>query len=90
MIERQPEEILKSPYIFEFAGLKENKNYLETDLKKALLSHLIEFLLELDCGFSFVANPQRIKIGSDYYYPDLIFYNRLSRYWSKGDVCQLL
>lgn len=90
LIERQPEEILKSPYIFEFAGLKENKNYLETDLKKALLSHLIEFLLELDCGFSFGANPQRIKIGSDYYYPDLIFYNRLSRYWSKGDVCQLL
>ena len=39
LIERQPEELLKTPYIFEFAGLKENKNYLETDLEKALLSH---------------------------------------------------
>jgi len=32
LIEKQPEELLKTPYIFEFAGLKENKNYLETDL----------------------------------------------------------
>jgi len=79
IIEREPEEILKSPYIFEFAGLKENKNYLETDLESALLSHLIEFLLELGRGFSFVASQQRIKIGAEYYYPDLIFYNRLAK-----------
>ncbi|MFI3200833.1 MAG: PDDEXK nuclease domain-containing protein [Eubacteriales bacterium] len=78
-IKKEPEEILKSPYIFEFAGLKENRNYLETDLEKALLSHLTEFLLELGRGFSFVANQQRIKIGEEYYYPDLIFYNRLAR-----------
>lgn len=78
-IEREPEEILKSPYIFEFAGLIENKNYLETDLESALLSHLTEFLLELGRGFSFVASQQRIKIGAEYYYPDLIFYNRLAK-----------
>ena len=68
LIEKQPEELLKNPYIFEFAGLKENRNYLET----ALLS-------ELGRGFSFVANQQRIKIGTEYYYPDLIFYNRLAK-----------
>ena len=79
LIEKQPEDLLKTPYIFEFAGLKENKNYLETDLEKALLSHLTEFLLELGRGFSFVANQQRIKIGSEYYYPDLVFYNRLAK-----------
>ena len=79
LIEKQPEELLKSPYIFEFAGLKENKNYLENDLEKAILSHLTEFLLELGRGFSFVASQQRIKIGAEYYYPDLIFYNRLAR-----------
>lgn len=78
-IETTPEELLKTPYIFEFAGLKENKNYLETDLEKALLSHLTDFLLELGRGFSFVANQQRIKIGYEYYYPDLIFYNRLAK-----------
>ena len=79
LIEKQPEELLKNPYIFEFAGLKENRNYLETDLEKALLSHLTEFLLELGRGFSFVANQQRLKIGSEYYYPDLVFYNRLAK-----------
>lgn len=79
LIEKQPEELLKTPYIFEFAGLKENKNYLETDLEKALLSHLTEFLLELGRGFSFVASQQRLKIGLEYYYPDLVFYNRLAK-----------
>ena len=79
LIEKQPEELLKTPYIFEFAGLKENKNYLETDLEKALLAHLTEFLLELGRGFSYVSSQQRIKIGSEYYYPDLIFYNRLAK-----------
>ena len=79
LIEKNPEELLKTPYIFEFAGLKENRNYLETDLEKALLSHLTEFLLELGRGFSFVASQQRIKIGSEYYYPDLVFYNRLAK-----------
>ena len=79
VIEKHPEELLKTPYIFEFAGLKESKNYLETDLEKALLSHLTEFLLELGRGFSFVSSQQRLKIGSEYYYPDLIFYNRLAK-----------
>ena len=79
LIEKNLEELLKNPYIFEFAGLKENRNYLENDLKKALLNHLTEFLLELGRGFSFVANQQRIKIGAEYYYPDLVFYNRLAR-----------
>lgn len=78
-IEKQPEELLKSPYIFEFAGLKENKNYLESDLEESLLNHLTEFLLELGRGFSFVTSQQRLKIGSEYYYPDLVFYNRLAR-----------
>ena len=78
-IEKQPEELLKSPYIFEFAGVKENKNYLESDLEESLLNHLTEFLLELGRGFSFVASQQRLKIGSEYYYPDLVFYNRLAR-----------
>lgn len=78
-IEKQPEKLLKSPYIFEFAGLKENKNYLESDLEESLLNHLTEFLLELGRGFSFVASQQRLKIGSEYYYPDLVFYNRLAR-----------
>lgn len=59
--------------------MRENKNYLETDLEKVLLSHLTEFLLELGRDFSFVASQQRIKIGAEYYYPNLIFYNKLAK-----------
>lgn len=76
---KQPKELLKTPYIFEFAGLKENKKYLETDLERALIDHLAEFLLELGRGFAFVGSQQRIKIGDDYFYPDLVFYNWLAK-----------
>ena len=79
LIPKQPEDLLKTPYIFEFTGLKENKKYLETDLEKALLSHLTEFLLELGTGFGYFGSQQRIKVGEEYYYPDLVFYNRLAR-----------
>ena len=36
-------------------------------------------MLELGRGFSYVASQQRIKIGAEYYYSDLIFYNRLAK-----------
>ncbi len=55
---------------------KEERVFYE---KEAIRSYLTEFLLELGRGFSFVASQQRIKIGSEYYYPDLIFYNRLAK-----------
>jgi predicted nuclease of restriction endonuclease-like (RecB) superfamily len=79
MIINKPEDILKNPYIFEFAGLKQDKNYLECDIQKALLEHLTEFLLELGRGFSYVGQKTRMKIGEDYFYPDLVFYNRLAK-----------
>jgi len=76
---KKPEDIIRNPYILEFSGLKENSKYLETDLEKALLAHLSEFLLELGKGFSFVGSQQRINLDGDYFYPDLVFYNRLAK-----------
>ena len=75
----KPEDVVKNPYVFEFLGLKENTRYLETDLEKALLAHLTEFLLELGKGFSFVGNQVRITLDGDHFYPDLVFYNRMAR-----------
>jgi predicted nuclease of restriction endonuclease-like (RecB) superfamily len=43
--------ILKDPYLLEFLELKENKEYLEKDLEKALIDNLQEFLLELGRAF---------------------------------------
>lgn len=45
-IEKQSEELLKSPYIFEFAGLKENKNYLEEKEIKNL-NNLVNLFLDI-------------------------------------------
>jgi predicted nuclease of restriction endonuclease-like (RecB) superfamily len=79
LIINKPEDILKAPYIFEFAGLKQDKSYLESDLQKTLLNHLSEFLLELGRGFYYGGEKEKLRIGDEYYYPDLVFYNRLAK-----------
>ena len=61
----------------EFLDIKENTEYLETDLEKNILNHLKEFLLELGKGFMFVGSQVRITLEEDHFYPDLVFYNRL-------------
>ena len=69
-------DIIKDPFVLEFLDIKDNTNYLETDLEKNILEHLKEFLLELGKGFTYVGNQVRISIDNDHFYPDLIFYNR--------------
>jgi predicted nuclease of restriction endonuclease-like (RecB) superfamily len=70
-------EIIKDPMFLEFLGLKREASYYEKDLEAAIITHLQEFLLELGNGFSFVGRQQRIHIGGDEFFADLIFYNRL-------------
>lgn len=53
LIEKQPEELLKIPYIFELAGLKENKNYLETDLEKSITITFSRIFIRTRKGFLF-------------------------------------
>ena len=43
-------EIIKSPIIAEFLGYKREDSYLETDLEKAIISHLRDFLIEMGRG----------------------------------------
>lgn len=70
-------DLIKDPFILEFLDIKENKQYLESDLEKSILNHLKEFLLELGKGFMFVGSQVRITLEEDHFYPDLVFYNRL-------------
>lgn len=74
---RQPKDIIKDPFVLEFLDIKENTDYLESDLEKNILEHLKEFLLELGKGFAFIGNQVRITIDNEHFYPDLVFYNRL-------------
>ena len=68
---------IRQPFTFEFLGLKAQEVVDEHDLEDALISHLQEFILELGKGFCLEARQKRIIIDDEYYYSDLVFYNRI-------------
>lgn len=68
---------IRDPYTFEFLGLKAKDVVTESDIEEALILHLQEFLLEMGKGFCFEARQKRIIIDGEYYFADLVFYNRL-------------
>lgn len=74
---RESKDLVKDPFVLEFLDIKENTDYLESDLEKNILEHLKEFLLELGKGFSYVGNQMRLTLEEEHFYPDLVFYNRL-------------
>lgn len=71
-----PEDIVKDPYVFEFLGLPDKKPILESDLEKALVKQIEDFLLELGRGFMFVGTQQRVTLNNTHYYVDMVFYNK--------------
>jgi predicted nuclease of restriction endonuclease-like (RecB) superfamily len=73
----KPEDIIKSPYVFEFLGIPENKPLLEKELEYKLVRHIEDFLLELGKGFMFVGTQQRVTINNTHYYVDMVFYNKI-------------
>ena len=74
---RRSKDLVKDPFVLEFLDIKENSEYLESDLEKNILEHLKEFLLELGKGFMFVGSQVRITLEEEHFYPDLVFYNRI-------------
>lgn len=77
--EQSPLDFVKDPFVLEFLGLRENKDYQERDLEAAIIDHLREFILELGKGFAFVGRQVRITLDGDHFYIDLVFYNYLLR-----------
>lgn len=76
---KNPSDLVKDPYVLEFLGLKQEATLYEKELESALIEHLQDFLLELGKGFSFVGRQQRITLGGDHFYIDLVFYNRITK-----------
>lgn len=72
---QKPEDIIRDPFVLEFAGLPDVKRYSEGDLEKALVSNLGQFLLELGRGFAFIGQQYRFSIAGRHYYVDLVFYH---------------
>ena len=71
------EEELRDPFVLEFLNLKDE--YSESDLEEALIQHLGQFLIELGNDFCFVARQRRLRIGSEWYRVDLVFFHRKLR-----------
>ena len=66
-------EILKDPYDFDFLSLSEKVK--ETDLEKALVRHISQFLPELGIGFAYMGRQFTLNVGGDDYRTDLLFYH---------------
>ena len=70
-----PQDIIRDPFVLEFAGLPKQKRYKESDLEKALKDHMEQFLLEMGRGFAFVGRQYAMQIGSRQIKVDLVFYH---------------
>lgn len=69
--------IINSPFSIEFLGLSDRAIVTESDLEQVLIENLQYFLLEMGNGFCFEARQKRILIDDEYYFVDLVFYNRI-------------
>ena len=74
-----PRQLIKDPLVLEFLGLEEKFHYSEHDLESAIIDRLESFLLEFGKGFLFEARQKRFSFGTDHFYVDLVFFNRLLR-----------
>jgi predicted nuclease of restriction endonuclease-like (RecB) superfamily len=68
------ENVFKNNYVLEFLGLPEDHN--ESDLQKALIQNMKNFILELGKDFIFVSEEFRLQVGNQDFFIDLLFYHR--------------
>jgi predicted nuclease of restriction endonuclease-like (RecB) superfamily len=68
-------DLIKDPYVLEFLDIPHPKEYSESELETAVISHLQEFLLEMGKGFAFVGRQYHMKTDTKHFYVDLVFYN---------------
>ena len=71
----QASELIKSPVIAEFLGLKQDVHYSESELETAIIEHLQDFIMEMGRGFAFIKRQQLIRTDAQDYFIDLVFYN---------------
>lgn len=78
------QEILKSPYNFDFLGLHDDAH--EREIEHASIAHITKFLLELGKGFAFVGRQYPLEVDGETYFIDILMYHlRLRAYV----ICEL-
>jgi predicted nuclease of restriction endonuclease-like (RecB) superfamily len=81
-----PTDALKNPYVLEFLGMPNVAAFHESDLERAIITHLQRFLLELGSGFAFVARQKHLRIGEQDRYIDLVFYHCRQKFYLLIDL----
>jgi predicted nuclease of restriction endonuclease-like (RecB) superfamily len=66
--------VFRDTYVLDFLNLP--SNHSENELKKALVSYLKEFILELGRDFTFLGEEYRLQVGNSDFFIDLLFYHR--------------
>jgi predicted nuclease of restriction endonuclease-like (RecB) superfamily len=64
----------KDSYVFEFLNLSEPHS--ESDLQRAILRQMKNFILELGKDFLFIGEEYKLQVGNSDFYIDLLFYHR--------------
>ena len=72
--EDYPNTRILDTYSLEFLDLP--NNYSEKDLKKAIISNMKDFILEIGKDFTYVGEEFRVQVGDEDFYIDLLFFNR--------------
>lgn len=66
-------QTMKDPYIFDFIEFREDM--IERDIENELVNNITKFLLEMGSGFAYMGHQYPLKVGSEDFALDLLFYN---------------
>ncbi len=73
-VKRLGENPFLDSYIIEFLDLP--NEYRESDLRKALIENMKDFILELGKDFTFIDEEYKVQVGGEDFRIDLLFYHR--------------
>ncbi|MCH5308176.1 MAG: DUF1016 family protein [Prevotella sp.] len=74
-LQNDARDFLKDPVVAEFLQLPSNNDFTETELERAIIKHLKDFMLELGRGFAFMAEQYHVSTDAGDFFIDLVFYN---------------
>ena len=77
LIKQYPKElsnVFRDTYVLEFLKLPETHS--ESDLQKAILQNLKNFIIELGGDFAFIGEEYKLQVGNQDFRVDLLFYHR--------------
>jgi len=73
-IKNQAVLAVKDEYTFDFLNLSEEHS--ESELERALVQNIRNFLLEIGYQFTFIGNQFKLEVGGKEYFIDLLLYHR--------------